>query len=159
MFPETPAWKALSDRHKTQNKAFTHFEGIIDQNTVDDDSIQDGITLNFRPAAKKSWKSQDIDTTKLAEFSITLIAASEPIYQDARNILIKLAQTTPEVFNDNWSYTTGYITNSRIACCKNAQSNQYKNHVETTYKRPENHHISNDDKNNCRTRTTTTTPS
>jgi hypothetical protein len=68
-FPKTPAWKALSDRHKTQNKAFTHFEGIIDQNTADDDTIQDGITLNFGPAAKKyftkSWKSPDIDTTKL----------------------------------------------------------------------------------------------
>jgi hypothetical protein len=54
-----------------------------------------------------------MDTTKLAEFSKTLIAASEPIYQDTRNILIKLAQTTPEVFNDNWSYTTGYITNCK----------------------------------------------
>jgi hypothetical protein len=116
-FPKTPAKKALSDRHKTQNKAFTHFEGIIDQNTVDDDTIQDSITLSFGPAAKKyftkSWKSPDIDTTKLAEFSKTIIAASEPIYQDARNILIKLAQTTPEVFNDNWSYTTGYITNCK----------------------------------------------
>jgi hypothetical protein len=54
-----------------------------------------------------------MDTTKLAEFSKTLIAASDPIYQDARNILIKLAQTTPEAFNDNWSYTTGYITNCK----------------------------------------------
>jgi hypothetical protein len=116
-FPKTPAWKTLSERHKTQNNAFTHFEGIIDQNTVDDDSIQDGIILNFGPAAKKyftkSWKSPDMDTTKLAELSRTLMVASEPIYQDARNILIKLAQLTPEVFNDNWSYTTGYITNCK----------------------------------------------
>jgi hypothetical protein len=79
--------------------------------------IQDGITLNFGPAArkyfKKSWDSPDIDTTKLAEFSKTLIAASKPIYQDVRNILIRLAQTTPEFFNENWSYTTGYITNCK----------------------------------------------
>jgi hypothetical protein len=45
-FPKTPAWKIISERLITQNKAFTHFEGIIDQNTVDDDSIQDGITLH-----------------------------------------------------------------------------------------------------------------
>jgi hypothetical protein len=116
-FPKTLAWKALLDRHKTQNKAFTHFEGIIDQNKVDDDTIQDGITLNLELATKnyftKLWKSTDIGTTKLAEFSKTLISASEPIYQDTRNILIKLAQTTPEVFKDNWSYTTGYITNRK----------------------------------------------
>jgi hypothetical protein len=52
-FPKTPTWKIISERLITQNKAFTHFEGIIDQNMVDDDSIQDGITLNFGPAAKK----------------------------------------------------------------------------------------------------------
>jgi hypothetical protein len=116
-FPKAPTWKIISERLITQNKAFTHFEGIIDQNTVDDDSIQDGITLNFGPAAKKYftklWKSPDIDTAKLAKFSKILLAASERIYQDARNVLIKLAQTTPKAFNDNWSYTTGYITNCK----------------------------------------------
>jgi hypothetical protein len=114
-FPKTKEWKDLSDRHKTQNKAFTHFEGIIEHGTVDKNTIQDGITLDFAPAAKKyfkkSWESPDIDTTKLAAFSKTLISAvSKPIYQDARNIPIKLAQTTPEFFNENWSYYTGYIT-------------------------------------------------
>jgi hypothetical protein len=63
------------DRHKTQKKAFTHFKGIIDQGTVDENTIQDGITLNFGPAAKKYfkklWESPDINTTKLAEFSKT----------------------------------------------------------------------------------------
>jgi hypothetical protein len=100
-FPNTPEWKVLSDRHKKQNKPFTHYEGIIEQGTVDDDTIQDGITLDFGPAAKKhfkkSWDSPDIDRSKLAEFSKTLVAASEPIYQDARDILTRLAQTTPEV--------------------------------------------------------------
>jgi hypothetical protein len=95
-FPKTPTWKIISERLITQN---THFEGIIAQNTVDDDSIQDGITLNFGPVAKKyftkSWTSPDIDTTKLAKFSKILLASSEPIYQDAGIVLIKLAQTTP----------------------------------------------------------------
>jgi hypothetical protein len=116
-FPKTTEWKDLSDRHKTQNKAFIHFEGIINQGTVDVDTIQDGISLEFGPAAKKYfkklWDSPDIGTTKLAEFSRNLLAASEPINQDARNILIRLAQTTPEFFNENWSYTTGYITNCK----------------------------------------------
>jgi hypothetical protein len=116
-FPNTPEWKVLSDRHKKQNKPFTHYEGIIEQDTIDEDTIQDGITLDFGPATKKHfkklWDSPDIDRSKLAEFSKTLVAASEPIYQDARDILIRLAQTTPEVFNENWSYTTGYITNCK----------------------------------------------
>jgi hypothetical protein len=131
-FPKIPEWKALSERHKTQNKAFTHFEGIIDQNTVDKDTIQDGITLNFRPAAKKifkkSWEFPDIDTTKLADFSKILIAATEPIYQDARNILIRLAQTTPEAFNDNWSYTTGYITNCKEGTLWRIANQIYSSH-------------------------------
>ena len=114
---KTTAWKDLSDRHKSQNKAFTHYEGCIDMGTADEKTIQDGIAINFGPAAKeyfsKSWESPYIDKDKLAEFSKTLIAATEPIYQDARNTLIKLAQTSPERFDEKWSYSTGFITNCK----------------------------------------------
>ena len=87
-------------------------------------SIQDGITVNFAPASRyllpKGWDSPDVTPAMLTAVAKKVADPkrewpNETIRQDACHILIKLAQTTPESFDDAWSYTTGYITNCKEA--------------------------------------------
>ena len=87
-------------------------------------SIQDGITVNFAPASRyllpKGWDSPDVTPAMLTAVAKKVADPKrewpdETIRQDACHILIKLAQTTPESFDDAWSYTTGYITNCKEA--------------------------------------------
>jgi hypothetical protein len=85
-------------------------------------TIQDGITIKFAPAAQfhfnKPWNSPDVSTDMLTKFASNLIDlnssipwAKKALGQDARNTLIKLAQTSPEIFDEAWAYSTRFITN------------------------------------------------
>ena len=122
-FPRTKAWKDTPDRQIAQNKPFTHLEGISREgNHTDPDSIQDGLDKLFEPASTryfdKKWDDPDLTTKQLTDFASLLSKPSkqstlnwsyDPIGQEARHILIRLAQTSPETFDDQWSYTTGNL--------------------------------------------------
>jgi hypothetical protein len=87
-------------------------------------SIQDGIIIKFAPAAQfhfnKPWFSLDVSTDMLTKFASNLIDlnsslpwANKALGQDACNTLIKLAQTSPEIFDEAWAYSKGFITNCK----------------------------------------------
>jgi hypothetical protein len=87
-------------------------------------SIQDGILIKFAPAAQshfnKPWFSPDVSTDMLTSFASNLLDlnsslpwANKAQGQDAHNTLIKLAQTSPEIFDEAWAYSTGFITNCK----------------------------------------------
>jgi hypothetical protein len=71
-YKTTKAWDTVTDRHKKQNKPFTHLEGILEGLIAnpglkpDMSSIQDGIIIKFAPAAQshfnKPWFSPDVST-------------------------------------------------------------------------------------------------
>jgi len=123
-FPRTKAWKDTPDRLIAQNKPFTHLEGISREGShTDADSIQDGLDKLFEPASTryfdKKWDDPDLTTKQLTDFASLLSKPSkqstlnwsyDPIGQEARHILIRLAQTSPEIFDEHWSYTTGDLT-------------------------------------------------
>lgn len=124
-FPPTSAWSYVNTRDKERNPPFTHLEGILDPTVLPDmTTIQDGIAVKFAPAAKQyftqPWDSPDVTTEMLTSLTKSVSNLGEkwpqePLRQDARHILIALAQTSPEAFDDLWSYTTGYITSCREA--------------------------------------------
>jgi hypothetical protein len=72
-YKTTKAWATLTDRHKKQNKPFTHLEGILEGLPADPrpkpdlSSIQDNILIKFAPAAQshfnKPWFSPDVSAT------------------------------------------------------------------------------------------------
>jgi hypothetical protein len=85
-------------------------------------SIQDGILIKFAPAAQshfnKPWFSPDVSTDMLTSFASNLLDLNSSLPwpnkaqgQDTRNTLIKLAQTSPKIFDAAWAYSTGFITN------------------------------------------------
>jgi hypothetical protein len=68
----------------------------------------------------KPWYSLDVSTDMLTTFASNLIDlnsslpwANKALGQDAHNTLIKLAQTSPEIFDEAWTYSTGFITNCK----------------------------------------------
>jgi hypothetical protein len=129
-YKTTKAWDTVMDRHKKQNKPFTHLEGILEglpanpRLKPDMSSIQDGILIKFAPAAQshfnKPWFSPYVSTDMLTSFASNLLDlnpslpwANKAQGQDARNTLIKLAQTSPEKFDEAWAYSTGFIMNCK----------------------------------------------
>jgi hypothetical protein len=129
-YKTTKAWDTVTDRHRKQNKPFIHLEGILEglianqRPKPDMSTIQDGIIIKFAPAAQfhfnKPWYSPDVSTDMLTTFASNLIDLNSSLYwankalrQDARNTLIKLAQTSPEIFDEAWAYSTGFITNCK----------------------------------------------
>jgi hypothetical protein len=99
-------------------------EGLIANPRLKTDmsTIQDGIAIKFAPSAQfhfiKPWNSPDVSTNMLTKFARDLIDlnssipwANKALGQDARNTIIKLAQTSPEIFDEAWAYSTGFITN------------------------------------------------
>jgi hypothetical protein len=87
-------------------------------------TIQDGITIKFASAAlfhfNKPWHSPDVSTDMLTKFTSNLIDlnssipwANKALGQDTHNTLIKLAQTSPEIFDEAWAYSTGFIMNCK----------------------------------------------
>jgi hypothetical protein len=78
-YKTTKAWDTVTDRHKKQNKPFTHLEGILEglianpRLKPDMSTIQDGILIKFAPAAQshfnKPWFSLDVSTDMLTSFA------------------------------------------------------------------------------------------
>jgi hypothetical protein len=129
-YKTTKAWDTVTDRNKKQNKPFTHLEGILERLIAnprlkpDMSTIQDGISIKFAPAAQfhfnKPWNSPDVSIDMLTKFARDLIDlnssipwANKAMGQDARNTLIKLAQTSPKIFDEAWAYSTGFIPNCK----------------------------------------------
>ena len=127
-FATTKAYEDLATRSIASNKGFTHYEGLKDGTVLtenvqpDLDSIQDGITVNFNQAALQllpnGWDDPEVTPAKLTEAVREIAVPRKPwkddtIRQDARAMLIKLARTSPEIFDESWSYTTGFITNCK----------------------------------------------
>jgi hypothetical protein len=117
------AWDTVWDCHRKHNKPFTHLEGILEGLIANPrlklhmSTIQDGITIKFTPAAQfhfnKPWHSPDVSTDMLTKFASNLIDlnssipwANKALGQDTHNTLIKLAQTSPEIFDEAWAYST-----------------------------------------------------
>jgi hypothetical protein len=129
-YKATKAWDTVSDCHKKQNKPFTHLEGILEglianpRLESDMSTIQGGITIKFAPVAQfhfnKPWHLPDVSTDMLTKFASNLIDlnssipwANNALGQDARNTLIKLARTSPKIFDEAWAYSTGFTTNCK----------------------------------------------
>jgi hypothetical protein len=101
-------------------------EGLIANPRLKPDmsTIQDGITIKFAPAAQfhfnKPWYSPDVSTNMLTTFASNFIDlnsllpwANKALGQDAHNIHVKLAQTSTEIFDEAWAYSTGFITHCK----------------------------------------------